>query len=763
MKEQGYEAKVIEIIIYGRGGQGSVVAAKLLADAVAKAGLQTQSFAAYGAERRGGRVESYVRIAEQPILIHSKVYEPDYIVIMDETLVEEFKTVLAVKQGGAILINSRKPPEAFSALGNSRIVTIDASHIAREKGVLLPNGMPAINTTVLGALVGRLPVIGIDDLIESIKEGKIPATERNVDAAKEAYRSVTSEKVAGVTEEKEVSKISVELHPVYKERMSPCEADCPAGHAIRKTISLIQDNRFEDALENIKKENPFPGICGRVCFCPCETHCNRNDYDEGIVINALERAVFDYADANKVKRLVKKGRTGKRVAIIGSGPAGMTCAYFLSILGHDVTVFEALPFLGGIPRVAIPEYRLPKNIVDKEIGQVIELGIDIRTNTRVGEDISFEDIMRRHDVCFVATGAHHSTKLNIPGEDSGGVISGLEFLKTVALRDEVDLGAKVVVIGGGNVAIDAARTAGRLGAQEVHLVCLESRKIMPAYLTEVEGAEKEGIKILYRTMPIQIYSNGKCIDRLECIKVRGGKRDNRGWLKWPKRIEGTNFMMSADTIIVAIGETVDVPFLPSGIEMDGHLIKVDSFGRTSVAGVYAAGDATMLTGSVVEAIGSGKRAALGIDIFLKGGNERQIVKAIQRAENGPISMNRYLTGDYAASSSSVVSFSDLNTAYFSPSPRVEVGELPIPARASNFSEVSFGLGKDEAIKEASRCFSCGQCNLCENCYIFCPEVAITFDEKLFSFVLNDKLCKGCGICINECPLSAISREGEAND
>ncbi|GAH78407.1 unnamed protein product, partial [marine sediment metagenome] len=229
-------------------------------------------------------------------------------------------------------------------------------------------------------------------LIESIREGKIPATEKNVDAAKEAYRSVTSEKVASVTEEKEVSKISAELHPVYKEKMSPCEADCPAGHAIRKTISLVQENRFEEALENVKRENPFPGVCGRVCFHPCESRCNRNEYDEGIAINALERAVFDYADASKVNKPEKKGKTGKKVAIIGSGPAGMTCAYFLSILGHEVTVFEASPFLGGIPRVAIPDYRLPKNVIDKEIEQIVELGIDIRTNTRVGKDISFSSV-----------------------------------------------------------------------------------------------------------------------------------------------------------------------------------------------------------------------------------------------------------------------------------------------------------------------------------------------------------------------------------
>lgn len=753
---------MIEIMIYGRGGQGAVVAAKLLADTAAKSGLQSQSFAAYGAERRGGRVESYVRIAEQPILIHSKVYEPDYIVIMDEGLAQEPSIVSSVNEGQKILINSPKPSEAFSALRNSRIVTIDASHIAREKGVLLPDGTPAINTTVLGALVGMLPVIDIDNLIESIREGKIPATEKNVDVAKEAYRSATSEKVAGVTEEKEVSKISVALHPVYKERMSPCEADCPAGHTIRKTISLVQDNRFEEALENVESENPFPGVCGRVCFHPCQSRCNRNEYDEGIAINALERAVFDYADVNKVKKPVKKGRTGKKVAIIGSGPAGMTCAYFLSILGHEVTVFEALPFLGGIPRVAIPDYRLPKNVIDKEIEQIVEMGIDVRTNTAVGQDIPFRDILAEHNACFIAIGAHQSVKLNIPGEDSRGVIPGLDFLRAVAFGKEISLGTKTVVIGGGNTAIDAARTAKRLGVPEVIIIYRRSAEEMPAHSKEVTAAEEEGVKILYLTMPVQIHYDGERLNKLECVRTRLGEKDKDGRRR-PEKVEGTNFALDADTIIAATGETLEAPFLPDILQMDGALIKVDFLGKTSIAGVFAGGDATSFSRTVAEAIGSGKRAAIGIDVFLRGKNEKQIAKATQKVENGPVSMNRYLTGEYVANSSSVVSFSDLNTVYFSPSPQVEVGELPVPARASNFSEVSLGLNKDEAVKEASRCFSCGQCNLCENCYIFCPEVAIAFDEKLFSFIINDKLCKGCGICINECPCSTISREGEAND
>ena len=558
----------------------------------------------------------------------------------------------------------------------------------------------------------------------------------------------------------EVHDIAVQRHPVFKPKMVPCEANCPAGHAIQKTISLIKEDRFEGALENVRAENPFPGVCGRVCFHPCEEHCNRNEYDEGLAINALERAVFEYGKTTTIEKPVKREKTGKKVTIIGSGPAGMTCAYFLAILGHDVTVFEALSVPGGIPRVAIPEYRLPRDVIDREINQIIELGIDVKTNTEVGKDISFEDIIRKCDACFISTGVHRSMKLNIPGEDSKRVISGLEFLKAVTFGKKINLGTKVVVIGGGNVAVDAARAAKRLGAEAVHLVCLESREIMPAYRTEVEGAEKEGIKILHQTMPVQIHSKGKRVARLECREVRGGKRDKIGWIEWPQAIEGTNFTVDADTVIVAIGAALEVPFLPHTIEMKGRLIKVDYIGRTSVTGIYAGGDATMPAGSVVEAIGSGKRAALGIDIFLRRNDEKQIVRAVQRGENGAVSMGRYLAEDYTGENDNVVSFTDLNTEYFSKLLRAQVDELPAATRSSNFNEVSLGLSRTNAVEEAVRCFHCGRCNLCKKCYIACPIEVIkpVSGAGYVAININKGYCGSCGVCVKECPCGVISWE-----
>ncbi|MBU2609149.1 MAG: FAD-dependent oxidoreductase, partial [Chloroflexi bacterium] len=593
---------MIEIIFHGTGGQGVVVAAKLLADAAAKGGYQAQSFAAYGGERRGGKVESFLRISEEAMLVHSKVYEPDYVIIINENLAQDSAIVSGAKDGAGILINSPRPPQSFPLPGNLKIHTINANLIAAENGVLLPSGLPVVNTTIMGAVAALVPAIGLEELADAIREGGIPSPEKNIKAAQEAYHKLKAQ-LSGTTtaepEAEEAPEVVAERYPSYRSKMPPCEANCPAGEPIHTTTLMVQDGRFEEALENIRAENPFPGICGRVCFHPCEADCNRNEFDEGIAANAIERAAFDFALADKLNQPTLRDKSGKRVAIIGSGPAGMSCAYFLALLGHEITVFEASPVPGGIPRIGIPEYRLPGEVVDREINQIVELGIEIRTSTSVGKDIPFQDITSEYDACFIAVGAHGAMKLNIPGEDGPGVIPGLDLLKDIALGKEHSIGSRVLVIGGGNVAIDAARTARRIGAKEVQIICLESRETMPAYQEEVEEAEREGISILNQTMPVQIHRTGKQLNKIECLKVTGGSRDEKGWLQWPEKNEGTNFMIEADSVIIAIGSSVATPFLPDNVEMSGPLIKVDDLGRTSVPRVYAGGDATTVPGSVV--------------------------------------------------------------------------------------------------------------------------------------------------------------------
>ena len=752
---------MIEIIFHGTGGQGVVVAAKLLADAAAKSGWQSQSFAAYGGERRGGKVESFLRISEEAMLVHSKVYEPDYVIIINENLAQDPAIVSGAKDGAGILINSPKSPRSFSLPGNLKIHTINANLIAAENGVLLPSGLPVVNTTIMGAVAALVPAIGLEELADAIREGGIPSPEKNIKASQEAYHAMKTQLAGAPTTEletEEAPEVAAERYPSYQTKMPPCEANCPAGEPIQTTTLLVQDGRFEEALANIRAENPFPGTCGRVCFHPCETDCNRNEFDEGIAANAIERAAFDFALADKLNQPTPREKSGKRVAIIGSGPAGMSCAYFLALLGHEITVFEASPVPGGIPRIGIPEYRLPGDVVDREINQIAKLGIEIKTGTSVGKDIPFQDITSEYDACFIAVGAHGAMKLNIPGEDSPGVIPGLDFLKDIALGKKYSIGSRVVVIGGGNVAIDTARTAKRIGAKEVQIICLESREIMPAYQEEVEEAEREGISILNQTMPVQIHHAGKQLDKIECIKVTGGSRNEKGWLQWPEKNEGTNFMIEADSVIVAIGSSVEASFLPDGIKMSGPLIKVDYFGRTSSPGVYAGGDATTMPGSVVEAISSGKRTAIGIDTLLTGGDEKRLIEGIRKGKNGAISMAKYMMADYTPSNDSLVTLADLNINYFSKSPRAQASQVPVSNRVSDFKEVNLGLSREAALTEAERCFHCGNCNLCENCYIFCPDIAISLDEETGSLIIDRTLCKSCGICIKECPRNAISWE-----
>ncbi|MFC1954689.1 NAD(P)-binding protein [Chloroflexota bacterium] len=599
----------------------------------------------------------------------------------------------------------------------------------------------------------------MDQLIESFKASAIPAVEKNIEATQEAYGSIQGSDEAPSQEQAEIVEVPVATVkiPEYRPKLGPCEADCPAGEKIKNTIHFIRYGHFEDALESIKAENPFPGICGRVCFHPCETNCNRVKYDEGIATNALERAAFTHADRSKMKKVEKKPTSGKKAAVIGSGPAGMTCAYYLALLGHSVTVFEAQPVAGGVPRFGIPEYRLPKKVVDQEISDITDLGVDIKLNTKVGKDVTFEAINKEYDATFIGAGAHRSMELGIPGEDSKGVLSGLEFLKRVTLGEKVTVGSKVAVIGGGNTAVDSARTAKRLGAGEVIIVYRRTAEEMPAFQDEVIAAEKEGIAITYLAIPVKVRNGENGASKLECVKAELGEPDDSGRRR-PMPIEGSNFMIEVDTIITALGETLELPFPDGTVKLSGSVIKVDNLGRTSINGVYAGGDVASLTRSVVEAIASGKRAAMGIDFYLTGRNVRT-AKSFREGPKNTLSMGRYLTGNTTSDSNEVVSYENLNLAYFTEEPRYVMPELPAKTRTKDFSETNLGFSREGAIAEADRCFQCGTCTLCEVCFISCPDAAISLKSDGLSFTITEKGCRFCGICIYECPRNAISWKG----
>ncbi len=510
--------------------------------------------------------------------------------------------------------------------------------------------------------------------------------------------------------------------------ISRCELACPAGEPIRWTTYYIDKGRFTDALMSIKMENPFPGVCGRVCFHPCEEKCARIPLDQGIGTNALERAAFDFADQRAIKPPKKRRATGKKVAVVGGGPAGLTCAYYLALFGHKVTVFEAQPVAGGIPRINIPEYRLPAAVVDQEVKDIASLGVDIKVNTPVDAE-AFAKIKKEYDASFVATGAPVSAKLGIPGEELPGVIGALEFLRKARLGNNATVGKNVVVIGGGNVATDSARLARRLGAQEVTMACLESKATMPAYKSEVDLAEAEGIHVnpCWGVKRI-IGQDGKVtgVELKECTSVL----DKEGRFS-PTYNENVSCVIAADTVVAAIGQMTDLSFADPEMK-GGPRIKVDPDTlETPVPGVYAGGDVGSTIRSIVQAIASGKRASISIDIFLTRGDKSRLAAA----GIGATSVQAYMAGGKASPQNRVPD--EPQYADFGPTARQDPTLTPVEQRVKSLDEVSQGLSVEQAIAEATRCFRCSQ---------YEPPLVLYPDD-----------CWFCGTCVEECPAKGAIR------
>jgi len=463
-----------------------------------------------------------------------------------------------------------------------------------------------------------------------------------------------------------------------------------------------------------------------------------------MAIHAEERFLADVG--RRGERGKGRGERGekRKVAVIGSGPAGLSCAYHLALKGHSVTVFEALPVAGGMMRVGIPDYRLPKDVLDKEIKAIEGLGVEIRTNMKLGDNLKISDL-EDYDAVFIAVGLQKSRKLNIPGEDADGVIPGLDFLKRVNLGEEVEIGQKVAIIGGGNTAIDAARTCLRLGAEPI-ILYRRTRAEMPAIESEVEEAISEGVKMDFLTSPTSVLVENGRVSGLECIRMRLGEPDESGRPR-PIPIEGSEFKIKVDTVITAIGQEADLSFLGSEermIEVERGRIFINEAGATTKPGFFAGGDVATPFGTVAEAIGSGKRAAIAIDKYLRG-----------EELSGFPPLDRPVRAFPKEVDPTVVSFDDLNPAYFEEIERMKIPQIPSEERVRTFSEVNLGFSEEEAIVEAERCFSCGTCNLCDTCLIFCSDVAIArVDEK--GYEVNYDYCKGCGVCAEECPRYAIS-------
>ena len=426
--------------------------------------------------------------------------------------------------------------------------------------------------------------------------------------------------------------------PFYEDKTPPCSAACPVGNDIVAFIQRMTEGDFEGAWNLIKEENPFPGICGRVCFHPCESKCNRGDYDEAIAIHALERFVSDFASSlnKKIQKTpgVKKGK----IAVIGSGPAGMSCAYHLARLDYDVTVFESSSLPGGMLREGIPSYRLPNDVLDREISDIRALGAEIRTGIPFGENLKL-DGLKDYEAIFMATGAHRSRGLDIPGEKGKSVFSGLDLLKKINLSKKVKLGDKIAVIGGGNTAIDVARSVIRMG-KKATILYRRSKEEMPAFEDEIVDAIEEGVKIRYLVNPIHIQQKDS-IKRLECLRMRLGEKDESGRRR-PVPISNSNFFIEADNVIIAAGEEIEVSFLPKGMEKREGIVLTQRDGSTGIKGIFAGGDLTSNQRTVAHAIGSGKKAALAIDCYLKGKDSDEALRQILIGEGPSISIFRHL-------------------------------------------------------------------------------------------------------------------------
>ena len=550
--------------------------------------------------------------------------------------------------------------------------------------------------------------------------------------------------------------------PFYEDKTPPCNAACPAGNDIVSFILKMAQGDFIGAWDLIREENPFPGVCGRACFHPCEQKCNRGSFDDPIAIHALERFAADFAShlpsqkANLLKSARGSKKKGEKVAIIGAGPAGMSCAYHLARLHYDVTVFESLPFAGGVLRTGIPSYRLPREVLDRELLAIEAMGVKLKTGMPIGPELKMEDL-KDYGAIFIATGAHKSRQLHIPGERSRNVSSGLELLKAINLGQEVESGQRVAVIGGGNTAIDAARALIRLGKDPV-ILYRRSREEMPAFEEEVVEAIEEGVELRFLVNPIRVWDE-KGIKRLECHRMKLAEKDETGRRR-AVPVPDSKFFLEAEQVIIAAGEEVDLSFLSRGIKKKEGIVLTQADGRTSVNGVFAGGDFASRERTVAHAIGAGKRSAIAIDCYLRKEDPEKVLQSLLVGDGPSVSIfPRFHPGERLRASH-VVTFEELNLDYFEKAKRVEEGKYLLPERTKGFFEVTSSLTERTALEEAGRCFNCGTCNECETCYTFCPDASILKGAKALSHLVDYDFCKGCGICFVECPRKAISLKEE---
>ena len=510
--------------------------------------------------------------------------------------------------------------------------------------------------------------------------------------------------------------------PLYVDRLPPCNHACPAGENIQGWLYHAESGDYEAAWRVLVEDNPMPAVMGRVCYHPCETSCNRSSVDEAVGINSVERFLGDEALKRGWKFDRPAQESGKRVLVVGAGPSGLSAAYHLRRLGHAVTIVEAGPMAGGMMRFGIPKYRLPREILDAEVARILDMGVELALNVKVTNIL---ESMRegRYDASFLAVGAHLAKRAYIPAGEAAHMLDAVAVLRSMEGEGPPMLGRRVVVYGGGNTALDVARTAKRLGASEAIIVYRRTREKMPAHDFELEEALQEGVLVKWLSTIKSMSDEGT-------LTVEKMALDEKGFPQPTGEIE----TLEADSLVLALGQDVDLSLLDGvpGLSVKDGVVEVGADMMTGHAGIFAGGDMVPSERTVTVGIGHGKKAARHIDAWLRGA----------RYEPAP--------------KHAIATFDKLNTWYYSDAPKTVRPMLDLARRTSTFSEVVHGLTEENALFEARRCLSCGNCFECDNCYGVCPDNAVIKLGPGRRFEFNYDYCKGCGICVSECPCGAIT-------
>ena len=508
--------------------------------------------------------------------------------------------------------------------------------------------------------------------------------------------------------------------PVYVDRLPPCNNACPAGENIQQWLYHAESGDYETAWRTLTQDNPLPAVMGRVCYHPCEGACNRAQIDEAVGINSVERFLGDTGICNGWTFAPPQAETGKRVLIVGAGPSGLSAAYHLRRMGHAIEIHEAGPFAGGMMRFGIPKYRLPRDVLDAEIKRITDLGVTLKLNSKVNRII---DSMKagKFDAAFLAVGAHIGKRAYIPAGSAAKILDAVSLLRSMEGEDRPLLGRRVVVYGGGNTAIDAARTAKRLGATEAIIVYRRTRDRMPAHDFEVEEALQEGIMMKWLSTIKRMDEGVLTVEKMQL--------DEKGFPQPTGEFE----TLETDSLVLALGQDVDLSLLDGvlGLEIKDGVVQVDTNMMTGHAGIFAGGDMVPSERTVTVGVGHGKKAARHIDAWLRG----EAYIAPKRHE--------------------LASIDKMNSWYYADAPKTVRPMLEVVRRQSTFEEVQGGLDETNALYEARRCLSCGNCFECDNCYGVCPDNAVIKLGPGKRFRFNYDYCKGCGVCAQECPCGAI--------